>query len=338
MRVSGPVGPRPKKRAKRFTLLPLNVLLGSLGVFIFFVLVGMASKKRKKHGSTVSSSGKVDSDTGRPSLYTYKVVAEYPHDGEAFTQGLEYDSQCDEKGVCRDIFWESTGLNGHSTVREVDVKSGDVLRTASLDRKDFGEGLTRLGDQLYQLTWQSPKMLVYEVGNFDSVQIKHTPLKDGWGITNDGTNLIVGDSTHTLYYIDPKSMKIQRRIDVTDEGREVTWLNELEWVDGMVYANIWQRDCIAQIEPSTGHVVGWVDVSGLKTTMLKDLDSKSSRVDVFNGIAWNQKDGKLFVTGKLWPKIYEIELRPLYDDSKSTDVAGLTDKIRKQCIVHLPRV
>lgn len=120
----------------------------------------------------------------------------------------------------------------------------------------------------------------------------------------------------------------------TDEGREVTWLNELEWVDGMIYANIWQRDCIAQIEPSTGHVVGWVDVSGLKTTMLKDLGSKSSRVDVLNGIAWNQKEGKLYVTGKLWPKIYEIELRPLYDDSKSTDVAKLTDKIREQCIVH----
>ena len=114
----------------------------------------------------------------------------------------------------------------------------------------------------------------------------------------------------------------------------MTWLNELEWVDGMIYANIWQTDCIAQIEPSTGHVVGWVDVSGLKTTMLKDLDPKSSRVDVLNGIAWNQKEGKLYVTGKLWPKVYEIELRPLYDDSKSSDVAKLTDNIRKQCIVH----
>jgi len=119
-----------------------------------------------------------------------------------------------------------------------------------------------------------------------------------------------------------------------DEGREITWLNELEWVDGLIYANIWQRDCIAQIEPSTGHVVGWVDVSGLKTAMLKGLDPKSSRVDVLNGIAWNQKEGKLYVTGKLWPKIYEIELRPLYDDSKSTDVAKLTDEIRKQCIVR----
>jgi len=150
-----------------------SAVQGSLGVFIFFLLVGMASKKRQNNTSKVASSGKVDTDTGRPSLYTYKVVAEYPHDGEAFTQGFEYDSQCDGKGVCRDIFWESTGLNGHSTVREVDVKSGDVLRTASLDKKDFGEGLTRLGDHLYQLTWQSPKMLVYEVGNFDSIQTKH---------------------------------------------------------------------------------------------------------------------------------------------------------------------
>lgn len=196
-----------------------------------------------------------------------------------------------------------------------------------------------------------------------------TPLQDGWGITNNGTHLIVGDSSHKLYYLDPETYKIQQVVEVTgrtscfwcmhvsvciadvhsciyiyitpsmyitmcaDNGKNIVWLNELEWIDGLIYANVYQTDCIAQIDPSTGNVVGWVDLSGLKDTMLEKLHPRP-HVDVLNGIAWNSKDAELYVTGKLWPKLYQIQLQPMYVDSKSTNVQSLTESVRNKCILR----
>lgn len=282
----------------------------------------------------------VDStNTGQPNLFTFNIVAEYDHDPTAFTQGFEVyrtglpaaTSSQQQQKINLPTFIESTGLRGKSTVREVAIATGKVIRSIPLAARDFGEGITRMGERLYQVTWQGPKMISYNVNDFSDVTELSTHLKDGWGITNDGVNLIVGDSTHSLYYIDPKTTKTVKKIDVTDDGKPITWLNELEWVDGLIYANIWQKECIAQIEPNTGNVVGWVDLSGIVDKV--KVHSPNKEVDVLNGIAWDEVEGKLYVTGKLWPKVYEIELRPQYVDSKKTDVLRLTEDVRKRCII-----
>jgi glutamine cyclotransferase len=167
-----------------------------------------------------------------------------------------------------------------------------------------------------------------------------SPLTDGWGITNNGTHLIVGDSTDTLSFIDPVSMRIAKQVQVSDNGESIKWLNELEWVDGLIYANVYTTDCIAQIDPNTGGVVGWVVLSAVKNRMLTSLEAKGAAVrpDVLNGIAWDGTKSRLFVSGKLWPAVYEIELRPMYRDSKSTDVAAITQYVRETCIVPESRM
>lgn len=323
--------------------LPVGLALSFSSVFLFFVLLGMlrANDIRRANEARKSTMNPLDSiNTGQPNLFTYNIVAEFDHDPNAFTQGFEVlrdessqkSSKLSPNGKeMPPTFIESTGLRGHSTVREVDITSGEVLRSTVLVDEDFGEGITRLGNKLYQVTWQGPKMIAYNVEDFTKKVEMSTHLKDGWGITNDGTNLIVGDSTNTLYYINPNTSKTVKHIDVTDNGKPITWLNELEWVDGLIYANIWQRECIAQIEPNTGSVVGWVDLSGI-TDKVK-VHSPDKRVDVLNGIAWDGVDGKLYITGKFWPKVYQIELRPLYFDSKNTDVDKMTADIRRRCII-----
>lgn len=163
-----------------------------------------------------------------------------------------------------------------------------------------------------------------------------SPLTDGWGVTNNGTHLIVGDSSDTLSFIDPSTMRIVKQVRVSDNGESVKWLNELEWVDGLIYANVYTTDCIAQIDPNTGGVVGWVLLSAVKQKMLGSLGTENRGVgppDVLNGIAWDASRSRLFVSGKLWPAVYEIELRPMYRDSQSTDVASMTQYMRESCIV-----
>lgn len=285
---------------------------------VFFVL---GTRKNRKGASQY---GATRVNTGQPTLFTFNIVKEFNHDPQAFTQGFEIFRSKDKA-----TFIESTGLRGKSTVRQVDITSGEVLRSTNLRRTDFGEGITRLGDTLYQLTWQSPKLISYTVHDFSEQQVHKTPLKDGWGITNDGSRLIVGDSSHMLYFLDPKTMKILDTIAVKDDDMPVIWLNELEWVDGLIYANIWQKECIAQIDPSTGNIVGWIDLSGITS---KVRASSNQRIDVLNGIAWDEEEGALYITGKLWPKVYQIELRPMYVDSKTAHVKEMTDDIRQRCI------
>jgi glutamine cyclotransferase len=334
--------PRRLKRRLTGTLLA-RVALSSACVFFVFLLLGMlrANGPRNTDASKWSRGSSVDTtNTGQPSLFTFSIVAEYDHDPAAFTQGFEMYRDQDQSSAKEHTrapelpkFIESTGLRGQSTVREVDLATGKVLRLTKLLDQDFGEGITQMGHKLYQVTWQGSKMIIYNAEDFSVEKVLSTHLKDGWGITNDGDNLIVGDSTHSLYYIDPDTTKMIKKIDVTDNGRPITWLNELEWVDGLIYANIWQTECIAQIEPNTGNVVGWVDLSGI-TDMVK-VHSPDKRVDVLNGIAWDEVEGKLYITGKRWPKVYEIQLRPLYVDSKKTNVDVMTESIRRRCIIHV---
>jgi glutamine cyclotransferase len=224
-----------------------------------------------------------------------RIVHAYPHDPHAFTQGLVFVGG---------HLYESTGINGRSSLRMVDLESGRILQEQPVHSKYFGEGLTAWDSTLVQLTWQSHVALVYDRFSFRLLRT-FAFAGEGWGLTQDGKSLILSDGTSTLRFFDPGTFKEVRRIKVTDRGRPVTDINELEYVDGQVYANIWHSDRIARISPRTGRVQGWIDLKGL----LPETE-RSSPEAVLNGIAWDAANHRLFVTGKLWPKLFEIEVVP----------------------------
>jgi len=234
----------------------------------------------------------------RPStpIYTCEIVNTYPHDPEAFTQGLVF-----ENGV----LYESTGLQGRSSVRKVDVKTGSVLQMRRLPAQLFGEGVTVFGDRLIQLTWQSGVGLVYEKKSFRLLK-EFTYATEGWGLTHDGRRLIMSDGTATLRFLEPQTFKELGSIAVFDRNGPVGGLNELEYVRGEVFANVWPTSRIARIDPASGRVLAWIDLEALArrhTTMNPHA--------VLNGIAYDPRADRLFVTGKLWPNLYEIKLVPL---------------------------
>jgi len=226
-------------------------------------------------------------------IYTYNVVNTYPHDRTAFTQGLVFED---------DVLYEGTGQYGHSTLRRVELETGDVLQIRELSDQFFGEGITIYGDEVIQITWQSNVGFVYDKNSFELLQ-QFNYATEGWGITHDGTRLIMSDGTSTLHFLDPQTFEEIGQLEVFDNDGPVTKLNELEYIQGEIYANVWQTDWVARIAPETGQVVGWVELGGLLTA--EDL---SEPVDVLNGIAYDAKTDRLFVTGKLWPKLFEIEL------------------------------
>jgi glutamine cyclotransferase len=230
-------------------------------------------------------------------LYTYKVVDTYPHDPKAFTQGLAFDGG---------FLYEGTGLYGQSTLRKVELTSGKVIRNVRLPKRFFGEGIAVFGQQIIQLTWRSKLGFVYGKRDFELHQSFAYPT-EGWGLTHDGTRLIMSDGTATLHFLDPRNFREIDRIEVFDETGPVPGLNELEYVRGEIYANVWRSDRIARIAPATGRVIGWIDLSGILPAQ-----DRRARVDVLNGIAYDPARGRLFVTGKLWPKLFEIELLPLH--------------------------
>ena len=229
-------------------------------------------------------------------VYTYQVVNDYPHDRSAFTQGLVF-----EDGA----LYEGTGLRGRSTLRRVELESGEVLQKIELDSQFFGEGVTIWEDTIVQLTWQSNVGFVYDKESFELLQEFDYPT-EGWGITHNGEHLIMSDGTPTLYFLDPETLEEVDSIEVTDEGVPVTMLNELEYIQGEIYANVWQTDHIARISPDSGQVVGWIELEGLLSA-----EYRSQSVDVLNGIAYDAENDRLFVTGKLWPRLFEIELIPV---------------------------
>ena len=224
---------------------------------------------------------------------TVRVVNTFPHDRAAFTQGLVFEDG---------MLYEGTGLNGQSTLRRVELESGEVLQSYSLPPDYFGEGITIWGDRIVQLTWKSRQGFVYDKETFELLDTFRY-LTEGWGITHDGARLIMSDGTFALHFWDPDSFEDVGSIEVYDGAVPVTRLNELEYVEGMVYANIWQTDLIAIIDPDTGQVAAWIDLRGL----LQPEDFVEP-VDVLNGIAYDADGERLFVTGKLWPKVFEVEL------------------------------
>lgn len=226
--------------------------------------------------------------------YGYEVIATYPHDREAFTQGLVYDDG---------VLFESTGLNGRSSLRRVNLQTGEVLQRRDIDPQYFAEGLALFKDRLIQLTWQSNKGFVYDKTSFEPLREWNYPT-EGWGLTHDGKQLIMSDGTSTLRFLNPETFAVEREITVTDQGQPVVRLNELEYVNGEVFANVWQTDLVARVDPQTGRVLGWIDLGGLLTPV------ERMGTDVLNGIAYDPAGDRLFVTGKLWPKLFEIKLVP----------------------------
>ncbi len=227
-------------------------------------------------------------------VYSFRILAVYPHDPNAFTQGLVY---------FQGDFYESTGLHGRSSLRKVDLETGEVLQMRELPDTYFAEGLTLFDDKLYQLTWQSHIGFIYDRASFEPLDTFRYAT-EGWGLTQDGRELIMSDGTPNLYFLDPNTLEIRRQVEVSDENGPVWKLNELEYIDGVVYANVWQTDRIARIDPDTGRVTAWIDLTGL----LPPEDRPGA--NVLNGIAWDEEGGRLFVTGKLWPKLFQIQLIP----------------------------
>ena len=229
----------------------------------------------------------------KPLHYTYNVVNVYPHNETVFTQGLIF-----EDGV----LYESTGRYGQSTLRRVELETGNIIQLHALPDQFFGEGITIFDDKIIQLTWKSGKGFVYDRNSFELLQEFEYPT-EGWGITYDGSRLIMSVGNATLYFLDPETFQIIGQVEVYDE-EPVTMLNELEYVDGRVYANIWKEDKIAIINPQNGQVTGWIDLMGINDQENQNIDN------VLNGIAYDQNGDRLFVTGKMWSKLFEIDLVP----------------------------
>jgi glutamine cyclotransferase len=227
-----------------------------------------------------------------PPRYGYKVVKTYPHDGNAFTQGLEY-----REGV----LYEGTGLPGRSSLRKVELATGKVLQQIPIDAKYFGEGITVLNRQIVQLTWTTGIGFVYDQGSFQQKR-SFNYTGEGWGLANDGQEIYMSDGSPEIRILDPATLQTLRKFTVRDQSGPVRMLNELEIVRDELYANVWQTDLILRISPKDGKVLGVIDLSGILPAADKP------KADVLNGIAYDRLGNRLFVTGKLWPKLFEIEL------------------------------
>jgi glutamine cyclotransferase len=234
------------------------------------------------------------SSAGQVPVYGYEVVNTYPHDPGAFTQGLVFDGGA---------LVESTGLEGHSTLRRVELQTGKVLQKVDVPRYFFAEGLTLFAGKLYQLTWKGEKGFVYDARSLQKTA--EFPYEgQGWGLTHDADSLILSDGSAELRFIDPNTFQVKRTVGVNDRGRPVEELNELEYVKGEILANVWHQNRVARIDPQTGQVKGWIDLAGL----LKPGDVTDEEA-VLNGIAYDEAGDRLFVTGKLWPKLFEVKLK-----------------------------
>ena len=228
-----------------------------------------------------------------PPVYGYKVIRVFPHDPKAYTQGLVFH---------RGVLYEGTGLEGKSSLRQVELKTGKIIRRHRLPDTWFGEGVALWRDQLIQLTWKNRIGLIYDRHSFRLLKT-FSYATEGWGLTHDGSQLIMSDGTDRLYFIDPQTLKEKRRVQVQDRGFPVRWLNELEYIKGEIFANVYMTDWIVRIAPETGQVTGWIDLRGL----LPESD-RTRGAEVLNGIAYDAEGERMFVTGKFWPKLYEIKL------------------------------
>ena len=228
-----------------------------------------------------------------PTLYTYQIVAEYPHSRTSYTQGLQF---------VEGELWEGTGEYGKSRLLRTELATGKILESKSISQYEFGEGITLLGDKIYQLTWLDGKMYIYDRQTLQLLNT-HQYKGEGWGLTTDGTKLYMSDGSHIIRILNSETMEQERLIKVALRGESLPHLNELEWIDGKIWANVYTTDRVLIIDPKTGVVEGMIDFTGL----LKDEDV-SDNTDVFNGIAYDAATKRIFVTGKNWNKLFEVEI------------------------------
>lgn len=247
---------------------------------------------RTRKNSAESTAASVQAE---PRQYTYRVKTVHPHSTKAYTQGLLWHDG---------RLWESTGQHGESVVQTLDLETGRTRELARLPRSEFGEGIAILGDELFQLTWQSNTAHVYRIrdGKLEKTR-DHRYTGEGWGLTTDGRKLYMSDGSANLYTVDPATFRREKRVTVTWRGEAVPYLNELEWIDGRIWANVYTTDQLVIIDPATGRVEGIVDLTGLLPA-----GEYTPTTDVLNGIAWDTEGRRLFVTGKNWSKLFEIEI------------------------------
>ncbi len=257
-------------------------------LFLFTTIVFMLAACNNNDQN--SSDG--NSTTKATPVMSFSIVASYPHDPTSFTQGLAF-----YKG---DLY-EGTGDFGRSKLMQVDLKTGKAIRTHNLDSIYFGEGITILNDTIYQLTWKNNVVFVYSVKDFKKIKEFSIP-HEGWGLTHDGQSLIASDGSNVLYYYDPKTFTLQKKLEITEDGVSAFNLNELEFINGFIYVNQWQAPYIHKIDPSNGHVVAKADLN----SVWDRIKAKAHDSDVPNGIAYDDVTKKIYVTGKRWPELYEI--------------------------------
>ena len=256
-------------------------------------LVSFTEKTKKVNNSFEVLANK------KPIVYDYQIVNEYPHDTKAYTQGLEYYNG---------FLYETTGRRGQSTLRKIEIKTGKVLKKIDLDKKYFGEGMTIFNNKIYWLTWQSKKGFVYNLDTFEQErEFAYNKSNQGWGLTHNGKELIKSDGTHKIWFLDPETLKEKKSIQVYTNKYAVKDLNELELIDGKIYANKYQQNAIVIIDKETGIVEGIANLKSLKKEMEK-TQKLIPQDEVLNGIAYDKENNRLFVTGKNWGKLFEIEL------------------------------
>ena len=271
------------KGSRRFLGVPVRM---SIAALLLLMTPGVVFTNARENVA-------VPSLQAATAVYGYEVVRTYPHDPGAFTQGLIF---------LDGFLYESTGLNGHSSVRKAKLETGEVLQQKDVDARYFAEGLTEWNDTLVQLTWQTRLGFVYDLATFAQTRT-FGYLGEGWGLTHDATRLIMSDGSSNLRFLDPATLTETGHVAVTDRNQPVTRLNELEFIKDEVYANVWGTDSIVRINPATGQVTGWINLAGLLP-----VADRTPGADVLNGIAYDAARDRLFVTGKQWPKLFEIRL------------------------------
>jgi glutaminyl-peptide cyclotransferase len=292
---SSPAAP-PERETVRVSEPPRRFpywLLGLVGLVVAAVAIVQLGNEEPTAGQDIEELP-MDTRPTPPERLRVRVVRRYPHDTSAFTQGLLWHEG---------HLYESTGLRGQSTLRKVDLETGEVLQRRDVDEALFAEGLALVGSRLFQLTWQNGQAHVWSLDDFRHERTFRYQ-GEGWGLCYDGQHLVMSDGSSRLSFRDPETFRVIRQVTVRQEGRALRHLNELECVDGQVWANVWQTDRIVRIDPRTGHVTAVVDASGLLT------EQEALDVDVLNGIAWIPERRRFVITGKLWPHLFEVELEP----------------------------
>ncbi|WP_018614470.1 glutaminyl-peptide cyclotransferase [Segetibacter koreensis] len=266
--------------------------------FLAFSLLALsvAACNTKSSNDNDTTTNATPNTVAPPANISYNIVATYPHDTSSFTQGLIWQNN---------TLYEGTGLEGHSRLMTVNLKNGKASQSVALDPSIFGEGITILNNKIYQLTWQNHKVYVYDAKTLKKLK-ELTWEHDGWGLTNNGTDLIASTGESNLYIVDPETFKIKRIIGVSDNTGPVGNLNELEYVNGAIYANIYLTDYIIKIDPANGHILGKIDLSGLLTKAGKNVDTDEGYV--LNGIAYDSAKKSMYITGKKWPLIFEMKV------------------------------